>query len=79
MHILPAGGLIVNTPGMRELQLWDVDDGLNQYFEDIEILAKNCRFNDCKHDTEPGCTVKDSISKGLLDKSRLENWDKIKR
>lgn len=78
MYILPVGGLIIDTPGMRELQLWDVNDGLNQYFEDIEIIAKNCRFSDCKHDTEPECAVKDVISKGLLDKSRLENYLKMK-
>lgn len=78
MYILPYGGLIIDTPGMRELQLWDVDDGLNQYFEDIEIIAINCHFSNCKHDTEPGCAIKDAISKGLLDKSRLENYLKMK-
>ncbi len=78
MYILPDGGLIVDTPGMRELQLWDVDNGLNQYFDDIETIAENCRFSDCKHDTEPGCAVKDAISKGLLDKGRLKNYFKMK-
>ncbi|MDD3013666.1 MAG: ribosome small subunit-dependent GTPase A [Candidatus Gastranaerophilales bacterium] len=78
LYVLPDGGLIIDTPGMRELQLWDVDDGLNQYFDDIENLAENCRYSNCKHDSEPGCAVKAAISKGLLDKNRYESYVKMK-
>jgi len=78
LYLLPEGGLIVDSPGMRELQLWDVDDGLLQYFDDIENIAKNCRYSDCKHDSEPECAVKEAIFQGLLDKNRFESYVKMK-
>lgn len=78
LYILPDGGLIIDTPGMRELQLWDVDEGLNQYFNDIEKIARHCHFSDCTHDSEPGCAVKEAILQGLLDKSRYESYMKMK-
>jgi ribosome biogenesis GTPase len=78
MYVLPEGGLIIDSPGMRELQLWDVDNGLSQYFDDIENIAQNCCYSDCKHDSEPRCAVKEAISKGLLDKVRLESYVKMK-
>jgi len=78
LYSLPDGGLIIDTPGMRELQLWDADDGLSQYFDDIENLAKNCRYNNCKHNSEPECAVKEAILKGLLDKNRYESYIKMK-
>jgi len=78
LYVLPDGGLIIDTPGMRELQLWNADDGLSQYFDDIETLAKNCRFTDCKHGSEPECAVKKAISQGLLEKNRYESYAKMK-
>jgi len=78
LYLLPDGGLIIDSPGMRELQLWDVDDGLSQYFDDIENIAQKCRYIDCKHNSEPECAVKEAISLGLLDKDRLENYLKMK-
>lgn len=78
IYILPDGGLIIDTPGMRELQLWNVNNGLSQYFDDIENLTRNCRYSNCKHDSEPECAVKAAISQGLLDKCRYESYVKMK-
>ena len=78
LYILPDGGLVIDTPGMRELQLWDADEGLNQSFNDIEILAKKCRYSNCKHDQEHGCAIKEAISQGLLDKNRIQSYLKMK-
>lgn len=77
MLVLPKGGLIIDTPGIRELQLWDAEDGISQCFRDIEELAKTCHFSDCKHHDEPGCAVLQAIDEGLLDASRLENYLKV--
>ncbi len=74
---LDGGGLVIDTPGMRELQLW-VDDGLGG-FEDIEELASHCRFNDCQHESEPGCEVREAIASGVLDAARLERYQKLQR
>jgi ribosome biogenesis GTPase len=62
---LPQGGMIIDTPGLREAQLWEGEDALGNM--DIDNLARNCRFNDCTHQTEPGCAVKDAIANGSLD------------
>ena len=75
---LPGGGLLVDTPGMRELQLVD-DDGLDTVFADIEALAAGCRFRDCRHDSEPGCAVKAAVANGELDVERLEHYAKLGR
>jgi ribosome biogenesis GTPase / thiamine phosphate phosphatase len=77
MILLPGGGVVIDTPGMRELQLWDSDQGIAQAFEDIEILARRCRFRDCSHRGEPGCEVEAAILSGLLDRERLENQRKL--
>jgi len=61
--VLPNGGLIIDKPGMRELQLWGTDEGLSNAFDDIEELADDCFFNDCKHQLEPGCEVKSGCRK----------------
>lgn len=79
MFILPDGGLIIDTPGIRELQLWDAEDGISQTFSDIEELAKSCKFSDCSHTNEPDCTVRKAINNGLLDASRLENYLKVQK
>ena len=76
---LPNGGLIVDTPGMRELQLWEADEGIRDTFGDIEELAAGCRFRDCRHEAEPGCAVRAAIAAGALDASRLDSWHKLER
>jgi ribosome biogenesis GTPase / thiamine phosphate phosphatase len=75
--LLPSGGVMIDTPGMREIQMWNGEDGLQETFEDIEILAKECRFADCTHNKEPGCAVKSAISQGELDLARFESYRKL--
>ena len=69
----------MDTPGLRELQLWDAEDGLAQSFADIDALAEKCRFGDCQHEGEPGCAVQAALSAGTLDQARLENRKKLLR
>lgn len=76
---LPGGGVLIDTPGMRELQLWADGDGLSGTFEDIEALAVQCRFNDCSHQSEPGCAVQQAIHNGELDEKRLKSFFKLQR
>ena len=76
---LPDGGLIIDTPGMRELQIWSDSSSLQQNFEDITELALQCRFSDCQHDTEPGCAVGKAISNGEIEAERLERYRKLER
>ncbi len=76
--LLPGGGLLVDTPGMRELQLVD-EDGLDTVFGDIAALATSCRFRDCRHETEPGCAVKQAVASGELDAERLAHFRKLER
>jgi ribosome biogenesis GTPase len=77
--LLPAGGLVLDTPGMRELGLVEADAGLDETFEDIDALANECRFADCLHDTEPGCAVRAAIDDGRLDPGRLASLHKLDR
>lgn len=79
LHLMPLGGLLLDTPGMRELQLADCDDGINATFSDIASLAEQCRFGDCQHDSEPGCAVQNAISRGDLDARRLISFRKLIR
>jgi ribosome biogenesis GTPase len=72
------GGLLLDTPGMRELQLWGQDDTLENSFADIEALAKGCRFSDCKHESEPGCAVMDAVEQGVLPQKRIDNFKKLR-
>ena len=76
---LPGGALLIDTPGMRELQLWADDDALDRTFEDIERLAARCRFVDCSHEQEPGCAVRAALQTGSLDARRLESYLKLRR
>jgi ribosome biogenesis GTPase / thiamine phosphate phosphatase len=76
---LPAGGLVLDTPGLRELQLWDVSQGLEQTFEDVAALAAACRFSDCAHEREPGCAVREALRSGALPRERFESWRKLQR
>jgi ribosome biogenesis GTPase len=77
LHVLPGGGLLVDTPGMRELALYDDADGVATTYADIEALALECRFRDCAHRTEPGCAVAAAIDDGRLDPARLVGWRKL--
>ncbi|WP_413111819.1 ribosome small subunit-dependent GTPase A [Thaumasiovibrio sp. DFM-14] len=79
MHLLPQGGLLLDTPGMRELQLADCADGVKETFADIEQYAKQCRFGNCSHESEPGCAVQDALSKHELDERRVRNYFKLQR
>ncbi|NRB66056.1 MAG: ribosome small subunit-dependent GTPase A [Vibrio sp.] len=79
MHFLPSGGVLIDTPGMRELQLFDCADGVSETFADIETLAAQCRFSDCCHHSEPECAVTGAIETGQLDHRRLKNYQKLLR
>lgn len=76
---LPSGALLIDTPGMRELQLWTTSEGLEATFADIEELAENCRFRDCRHQGEPGCAVESAIEAGDLSGDRLHSYHKLQR
>ena len=77
--LLADGGLLMDTPGMRELQLWDVDEGVEETFSDVDELADHCRFPDCEHVQEPGCAVLAAIEEGRLAAERLESYHKLRR
>lgn len=79
LHVMPSGGLLLDTPGMRELQLLDCAEGLEATFADIVDLATQCRFSDCQHQSEPGCAVKQAIENGSLDQRRLKSYQKLLR
>jgi len=71
------GALLLDTPGLRQLRVWDLDEGLERAFPEIELLAEHCRFRDCRHATEPGCAVLQAIEDGRLDADRLESYRKL--
>lgn len=77
LHILPSGCAVLDTPGMREIQLTDVSVGLEETFADLHALKQNCRFNDCAHKTEPGCAVQAAVASGEVDVLRLQRWLKL--
>ena len=77
--LLPGGGLVMDTPGMREIQMWGNETDLQDSFEDIESLALQCRFSDCLHDTEPGCAIREAIENGNLDISRYQSYLKLRK
>jgi ribosome biogenesis GTPase len=76
---LPGGALLVDTPGLREVQLWDADDGIQEAFADVDELAAGCRFNDCAHLREPGCAVQAAIDEGRLPRERLQSYRQLQR
>ena len=76
---VPGGGVIIGTPGLRELQLWDADEGLDQAFVDVAELIAECRFSDCQHRTEPGCAIKAALADGSLPAERWESYQKLQR
>jgi ribosome biogenesis GTPase len=77
LFMLPEGGLVIDTPGMRALELYDAD--LSKTFADIEALAQECRFGDCTHTNEPGCAVKKAVEEGRLDADRLQGFQKLRQ
>lgn len=79
LHILPSGGLLIDVPGMRELRIAELEQSIGAVFEDIQSLAKQCRFTDCEHETEPGCAVRRAIEEDELDARRLANYRKLIR
>ncbi len=79
LFILPGGGILLDTPGMREMQFWDSEQGLAKTFDEIEALAPSCKFKDCAHASEPGCAVKAAVAAGTVAADRLESWAKLKR
>jgi ribosome biogenesis GTPase len=77
--MLDAGGVVIDTPGMREVQLWEADEAVDETFADIASLAAACRFRDCLHDREPDCAVKAAVAAGRLDDGRYESYLKLQR
>jgi ribosome biogenesis GTPase len=75
--VLPNGGLLIDTPGMRELQLWDVGDAVRGTFEDVEAFASGCHFTDCRHRGEPRCAVREAVDRGALDPDRLVSYQRL--
>ena len=79
LHRLPSGGLLIDVPGMRELKVAEIEHSIGIVFEDIELLAMQCQFANCKHVTEPGCAVLQAIEENILDKRRLVSYQKLRR
>lgn len=78
LTLLPSGGMVIDTPGMRELGMWDAGDGIDQTFSDIEKMAQKCRFRDCTHSgSEPGCAVQEAVERGELPIDRLRSYQKL--
>jgi ribosome biogenesis GTPase len=78
LFCLPGGGILIDTPGLRELQLWDADSGLEHAFEDVQSLAARCRFRDCSHGAEPGCAVAAAVARGELTADRIDSYRSLK-
>ncbi len=76
---LSEGGLLIDTPGLREIQLWDTGEGLSHGFSEIEDLARECQFRDCAHAHEPGCAVRAAVDDGTLDAGRYANYLKLQK
>ncbi len=79
MIILPKGGLIIDTPGMREFALWDSSSGIDDLFEDIEELSLKCRFTDCSHTNEKGCAILEALDSGVLSQERFASYIKLRK
>jgi ribosome biogenesis GTPase len=78
LHLLPGGGLLLDSPGLRELQLSDCESGVATLFDEIETVARHCRFNDCRHQGEAGCAVAVALENGEIEGRRLENYLKLR-
>ncbi len=79
LMVLPAGGILIDTPGMREFQPWMGEDEIEGAFSDIEEFSRNCRFRNCTHESEPGCAVQEAIREGTLEPGRYKNYTRMKR
>lgn len=79
MVLLPSGAILIDSPGMREIQLWGSGEGLSAAFDDVESLAEECRFHDCAHESEPGCAVRGAVESGALAPDRLESYLRLRR
>lgn len=79
LFVAPSGGLLIDTPGMREVQLWEVDQGIESAFGDLEELAGTCRFGNCQHQGEPGCAIQAALAAGTLTAERLESYRKLQK
>ena len=79
LFMLPSGAMVIDTPGMRSVGLWDSEAGLGETFADLEKLPDLCRFSDCRHETEPGCAVRAAIESGVLSAERWERYQKLRR
>jgi len=77
--MLPSGAMVIDTPGMRSLGMWDAGEGVAETFAEIEALLGSCRFNDCRHQTEPGCVILTAIKNGELSADRWTNYNNLKR
>ena len=77
MHRLDRGGWLLDTPGMRELQLSDAGDGISEVFDDFILVAQRCRFSDCAHNSEPDCAIRAAIAEGTLTSERFDRWRKL--
>jgi ribosome biogenesis GTPase len=77
LYPIAGGALLLDTPGMRELKVLDLDEGLQQAFPEIEDLSAQCRFRDCSHSSEPGCAVMSAVEEGLLARARLDSFRKL--
>jgi ribosome biogenesis GTPase len=77
--LLPQGGMVLDTPGMRELHLWDGEESLHQTFDDIEALARSCYFSDCQHRDEPRCAVREALAEGTINATRYQSYEKLQK
>jgi ribosome biogenesis GTPase len=76
---LPGGAMLIDTPGLRALALFEAEDAISIAFSEVEELAAGCRFADCAHESEPGCAIKQAIAEGTLDRQRFASFDKLRR
>jgi ribosome biogenesis GTPase len=77
LFLLPSGALLLDTPGMRELGMWDADEGIDETFADLIELANRCRFADCSHRLEPGCAIQAEVKSGRLDDARVRSYRRL--
>ena len=78
LFVLPSGAMVIDTPGMRTLGMWNAEDGVSETFADVEALLGGCRFADCRHEAEPGCAIRDAIKSGALPRARWDNYKNLK-
>ena len=78
MHRLAQGGWLMDTPGMREVGLWDAEEGMRSAFPEIETLARQCRFGDCAHDAEPDCAVRRAVESGEVSAERYDSYRRLR-